>query len=162
MTGACEHHIDVAVIEGDWDDRVGLLARRAAAATLAVAAPREKRELSLALADDATVQQLNRDYCGRDAPTNVLAFTSGDTGARVPLGDVVVAATTVAREAGEQHKSFDDHFCHLVIHGTLHLLGHDHADDDAAARMEALEREILATLGIADPYGDTDRGGVTS
>lgn len=126
-------------------------------------------EVSLLLADDALVRSLNRDYRGRDVPTNVLSFALADGAAigttagpraAVPLllGDIALAYETIDREAVAQHKRFADHLTHLVVHGTLHLLGHDHEDDGEAAAMERLESEILATLGIADPYA-TDRVG---
>jgi probable rRNA maturation factor len=112
-------------------------------------------ELSLILSNDKTVQKLNAQWRGKDAPTNVLAFASEDvsTGpAPTLLGDVVLAYETVAREAKEQGKALSDHFRHLVIHGVLHLLGYDHQADRPAKRMEALETRILALLGVADPY----------
>jgi len=118
------------------------------------------------LADDATLRRLNRDYRGKDKPTNVLAFPlafplAGRGGKATPgnmvlgdllLGDVVLALETVQAEAAAQGKSVGDHLAHLVVHGVLHLLGHDHVRATAAARMEALERRILAAMGIADPY----------
>ena len=70
------------------------------------------------------------------------------------LGDIILARETLAREAGEMGVSFDDHFTHLVVHGFLHLLGYDHMDDDEALAMESLETQILASLGVADPYAD--------
>ena len=107
-------------------------------------------ELGITLADDETVRVLNRDHRGQDKPTNVLSYPSGE---RDFLGDMVLARQTVWREAREQRKSAADHFTHLVVHGTLHLLGYDHETGEAdAERMEALERRILAKLGIADPY----------
>lgn len=124
-------------------------------------------ELSIVLADDALVRALNRDYRKQDKATNVLSFPAssaaerraGNDGAAPPvplgpvlLGDVVLAYETVRREAAEQGKSLADHLAHLVIHGTLHLLGYDHERCDEAGRMERLEIGILAGLGIADPY----------
>ena len=114
-------------------------------------------EISVRIVDEAEMQDLNRDYRGKDKPTNVLAFPAGDSGFVPPgetplLGDIVVCAGVVAREAAEQGKPPGNHWSHMLVHGTLHLLGHDHADDDEAQAMEALERRILAELGIADPY----------
>ena len=118
-------------------------------------------ELGITLADDASQRQLNRDYRGRDKPTNVLAFPVWEPGTRLPsgapvlLGDVVLALESVAQEAAEQEKPIGDHLVHLTVHGVLHLLGYDHLTHVEAAAMESLERSILAELGVPDPYRDT-------
>ncbi len=120
-------------------------------------------EVSVVLADDATVRTLNRKYRGRDAPTNVLAFaqeaalaqedaTIEQSSGPLLLGDVVLAYETVRREAAAQGKTLTDHTRHLVVHGVLHLLGFDHDSNASATDMERRETAILATLGIADPY----------
>ena len=128
---------------------------QARARLLRRSAPRnDDVELSVTLADDATVHALNRRWRGRDAPTNVLSFASGE---RPLLGDVVLAYETVAREAAEQGKNLADHLAHLVTHGVLHLLGFDHEAPHEADEMEALERRALAGIGVADPYRDEDR-----
>jgi probable rRNA maturation factor len=114
------------------------------------------------LADDASVQDLNARWRGKDAPTNVLAFASDEPPAKgkpVLLGDVVLAYETVSREAKEQGKRLADHLRHLVIHGVLHLLGYDHIKATPAKRMEALETRILASLGVADPYRLSEEAG---
>lgn len=104
------------------------------------------------------MRDLNRDYRGVDKVTNVLAFPAAQSGGSVadeaplPLGDVVVAFETVRREASDQDKPVAEHLSHLIVHGVLHLLGFDHFDDQEAERMEALEVEVLAGLGIPDPY----------
>jgi probable rRNA maturation factor len=112
--------------------------------------------LSLVLADDATLRALNRRWRAQDKPTNVLSFAAQgeETPPDAPLllGDVVLAFETVAREAAAQGKPLGDHLRHLVVHGVLHLLGHDHERREEAALMEALETRILAGLGVADPY----------
>jgi probable rRNA maturation factor len=119
-------------------------------------------EVSVRLTDDAEVQTLNREYRHKDKPTNVLSFpmvqpdlleglANSDDG-EVLLGDIVLARETCAREAEEKSVTFADHATHLIVHGTLHLLGYDHQGDSEAEAMEALERAILATLGIDDPY----------
>jgi probable rRNA maturation factor len=135
---------------------VASVARGAAQAALAQSGKRiGAAELSVVLADDATVRDLNARWRGKDAPTNVLAFASDEPPAKgkpVLLGDVVLAYETVAREAKEQGKRLADHVRHLVIHGVLHLLGFDHIKAAPAKRMEALETRILASLGVADPY----------
>lgn len=121
------------------------LVRKAARA----AAGSRKRSLTIALADDRRVRVLNARDRKKDKPTNVLSYPSGE---RDFLGDVVLARQTVWREARQQKKTPAAHVSHLVVHGTLHLLGYDHENDAEAERMEALERRILARLGIADPY----------
>lgn len=136
------------------------LVRRAAAAALQAGGGSlgaRPVELAVLLSDDAAVQGLNRDWRGKDRPTNVLSFPASD-GAAVPagvpvmLGDVVLALETVQAEAAEQGKTVRDHVAHLVVHGVLHLLGLDHETDTEAANMEAREVGVLATLGVADPY----------
>jgi probable rRNA maturation factor len=138
---------------------------RAVAATLAgVPSPPwlERSEVSVLLADDATVRKLNADYRGRDRATDVLSFPTFDhvleetpghwAPGPLPLGDIVLALETVQAEAAAAGTPFPDHVSHLVVHGCLHLLGYDHQTTEDAARMEPLERGILARLGIADPY----------
>jgi probable rRNA maturation factor len=124
------------------------LARRAAQATLAGNGKMAAGELCLVLADDEVQRALNRRFRGKDRSTNVLSFEAAPAG----LGDVVLALETVQAEAKAQGKSLADHVAHLVVHGVLHLLGHDHAGTAEARRMERLEVEILAGLGIGDPY----------
>ncbi|MDI5984432.1 rRNA maturation RNase YbeY [Halomonas sp. M4R5S39] len=111
-------------------------------------------ELTVRLVDAAESRALNRDYRGRDRPTNVLSFPfESPPGVELALlGDLVICHPVVVREAREQDKSPAAHYAHMVVHGTLHLLGYDHLEDDEAETMEALEREILAGLGINDPY----------
>lgn len=140
------------------------LARRVAAAALAAGAlpsglPPERMEVSLVLGDDALVRGLNRQYRGKDEATNVLSFAAlDDEGWAIPdagpilLGDVVIALETTLAEAAQSGRTLAAHFSHLVVHGVLHLLGFDHQDDAEAEEMEALERAVLAALGIPDPY----------
>lgn len=125
----------------------------------ALSSPLRACEVSVVLADDATVEALNRKYRGSDRPTNVLAFAALEGSGPAPaaeapllLGDVVLAYETVAAEARTQGKPLGDHVAHLVVHGILHLLGYDHRAPAEAASMEAVEVAILAGLGIADPY----------
>jgi probable rRNA maturation factor len=111
-------------------------------------------EICVALADNAAVRALNREWRGKDAPTNVLSFPAPSTpgAAAASLGDIVIAYETVAREAKAERKPFLHHLSHLAVHGFLHLLGQDHQDEAEAAEMEAAERAILARLDIPDPY----------
>ncbi len=108
-------------------------------------------DVVILLADDAHVQQINAQFRDRDRPTNVLSFPAPDS-ARPHLGDLILAHGVCAAEAAQQGKSLWDHLSHLTIHGVLHLLGHDHEVEDEAEAMEAEERRLLASLGIADPY----------
>ncbi len=174
--------IAVTVLAPAWRDTLPEaepLARRAARAALAAAAlaaveagaagavPGREAEVGLVLADDATLGRLNRRHRGIEGPTNVLSFavsegtasegaasesSAPDSSGPLLLGDVVLAYETVRREAEEQGKRFSDHLCHLVVHGVLHLLGHEHASEAQAAAMERLEIAVLAGLGVSDPY----------
>jgi probable rRNA maturation factor len=112
-------------------------------------------EISVLLADDATIRELNREWRGKDKPTNVLSFPApeqpGVPGPR-HLGDLALAFETLEREARDEDKPLADHATHLIVHGTLHLLGYDHETTGEAEIMEALEVKALARLGVADPY----------
>ena len=108
-------------------------------------------DVVILLTDDETVRELNARFRGKDRPTNVLSFPAPEN-ARPHLGDIVLAHGVCAAEARDQGKPFADHLSHLVIHGLLHLTGHDHEADDEAEAMEAQERTLLAALGIPDPY----------
>lgn len=114
-------------------------------------------ELAVRLVDEHESAELNGQYREKPQATNVLSFPAG---AELPglfvLGDLVICMPVIEREAAAQHKSLDAHLCHMVVHGLLHLLGHDHIGDDEAETMEALERRILARLGHDDPYRERD------
>jgi probable rRNA maturation factor len=159
--GTCR--IDVIVDDSNraaWTRAVPRLeaqVRRAARAALKTGKPlRGRQQMTIRLSGDRDVRRLNHDFRGKDKPTNVLSFPSGETvrppGAPRPLGDIVIAYRTVAREAAAQGKTVRDHLLHLVVHGVLHLLGHDHMRPAEARRMERLETALLAEFGIADPY----------
>lgn len=124
----------------------------------AVGSRRPEAEVSLLIVDEPQGQALNRDYRGKDYPTNVLSFPADlPPELKLPLlGDLVVCAPVVAREAAEQGKTEESHWAHMLVHGTLHLLGYDHIDDDEADAMEALETEILLGLGYPAPYADRE------
>lgn len=158
--------IDINVEHAAWSDAVPDL--EALITRMAVAALEDSDcdlgddplEISVVLTDDASVQVLNREWRGKDKPTNVLSFASLDDdeaprppGAPLLLGDIVLAFETCRAEAVEQDKPLAEHLSHLVVHGVLHLLGYDHEEDEAEAEeMERLEAAILARFGIADPY----------
>jgi len=110
--------------------------------------------ISLRIVDEAEIQALNADYRHKDQPTNVLAFPSELPKEIEPdfIGDIVLCAAVVHREAHEQHKNLLDHFAHLTIHATLHLLGYDHVTEEQAVEMEALEIRLLADFNISNPY----------
>ncbi|WP_226702332.1 rRNA maturation RNase YbeY [Microbulbifer elongatus] len=123
-------------------------------ASAAVGEHRAEAEISLRIVDEDESQALNSQYRGKDKPTNVLSFPADippELGLPL-LGDLVICAQVVAREAEQQHKALSAHWAHMVVHGTLHLLGYDHIEDDEAEIMESLETRILAGLGIDDPY----------
>jgi probable rRNA maturation factor len=155
-------NLTVVAEDGDWSRffAIDALIGRAGGAlsnTTKVAIP-QGSEASIVLGDDALLRRLNGTYRGKDAPTNVLSFPfqrpPGNLGAAVAyLGDVVLAAETILREADERAIEPAHHLQHLVVHGLLHLLGYDHETAAAAQEMERLETDILATIGVADPYG---------
>jgi probable rRNA maturation factor len=134
-----------------WRGHEETLARALAAAA---AAEGRAGEVSLLLGDDAAIAELNRLWRGKDGPTNVLSFppAPGQGGETAFLGDIALAAETIAAEAEFQGKSLEAHAAHLAVHGFLHLLGYDHENPADAETMEARERAILVSLGIADPY----------
>lgn len=148
---------------GDWSAFASHEAMIEKAAAALADHPRCRRargaEATVVLGDDALVRGLNRTYRGKDKPTNVLSFPFQLPRGAVPsgmLGDIVLAAETITVEAAERATPPLDHLQHLVIHGLLHLLGFDHQTDAEAKDMERLETEILAGLGIADPYAPAD------
>lgn len=146
--------IDVATPCAAWRRRIPGLVRLARETVTAVLtdAGIAAGEVSLVFGDDAAVRVLNRRWRRQDAPTNVLSFPTGES--RM-LGDVVLAFETVAREAKDQGKPLAHHVRHLIVHGVLHLLGHDHERERDAARMENRERRILQRFDIPDPYNVT-------
>jgi probable rRNA maturation factor len=150
--------IDLIVEAGIWPDEPELsrLVHSAAAAAFAQTGAMGRSELSVVFSDDSHIQKLNAGWRGKDKPTNVLSFPAFPfvKGGPLPpmLGDIVLAAETVAREAALEEKPLENHITHLVIHGLLHLMGHDHETDAEAEAMEAIERAALARLAIPDPY----------
>ena len=153
--------IDLSVEAGDWQksDRLQDLVESAACATLSATDLKalEGSEVSLLFTDDASIQKLNKQWRDKDKPTNVLSFPGSDPAGDVygpMLGDIVFAYETVQREADELGIEFDNHLTHLTVHGLLHLFDYDHQESDEAELMESLERVVLASLGIDDPYVD--------
>ncbi len=162
--------LDIAIdSDEEWDSSNDWaeLARSAAVAAIAESAfPQlgsgaRSVELSVRLTSDAEVHALNSEWRGKDKPTNVLSFPMAEpdeleisdaAGPELMLGDVILARGVCAAEAADKGIPLESHAAHLMVHGTLHLLGYDHMDDDSAADMEARESRALARLGIADPY----------
>ena len=157
--------IEIATESAAWEKLPGAeeAVRRAVAAALGDEGIRNG-EIEIVLADDARIRALNKSYRGADQATNVLAFPApkhpGD-GPR-PLGNIVLAYETLAREAEAEGKAAAHHLMHLAVHGTLHLIGFDHIDDADAEAMEARERAILAALGIPDPYARLEGAGAAA
>jgi len=157
-----------ADVSEDWDSKTNWPALIEGAAGAAISHSRHSAlaeaaaEISVKLTDDAEVHALNREWRGKDKPTNVLSFpmiepaflaAASASEVELLLGDIVLAHGICRAEAGERGIAMTDHATHLVVHGTLHLLGYDHETGDAdAEEMEAIERRALASLGIADPY----------
>ena len=162
--------LEIAVeADEEWDSSTDWAALADAAAKAAIAESRypglteaaRPVELSIRLTGDEVVRALNAEWRGKDKPTNVLSFplaeadelaSAVDEGPELMLGDIVLARGTCVREAEEKQIPVEQHASHLLVHGTLHLLGYDHHDDDEAADMEARETRALARLGIANPY----------
>lgn len=166
--------VEVIVEDPRWDDlSIPDLSAGAVDATLAeLGLDPAAFEVSLLACDDARVATLNADFRGKPQPTNVLSWPSQERGAPragdhpVPpdpaapeIGDIALAFDTCAREAAEAGKSMQAHTTHLIVHGTLHLLGYDHVRDADATLMEGLESRILGKLGLDDPYRGTALGG---
>lgn len=166
MPTAAFPEADILIAAPCWQDaqEAEAVVRRAIAAAAAmIEMPEGPTEVAIMLTDDDSVRTLNRDWRGLDKPTNVLSFPAAwqdepapGTDAPQMLGDIAIAYQTTRREAESEGKPFADHLSHLAVHGFLHLLGYDHMTDDEAAAMEGLERDILARLGIPDPYASPD------
>jgi probable rRNA maturation factor len=154
--------VDVLIESALWDTEPGaeaVVRRAIAQAAIIEGTADPAAEVSVLMCDDAVIAALNARWRDRDEPTNVLSFPAppgGDTDAPAHLGDIAIACETVVREAREQGLSVAQHLAHLAVHGFLHLLGYDHGTDGEAERMERLERDILASLGIPDPYAARD------
>ena len=158
--------LEIAVICNDehWPEDLDQVAGQSVLAALEQSGAQIKgaAEVSILLTNDAEQQDLNRQWRGKDSSTNVLSFPQIEPFGPVLgiLGDITLARETLEREATEQGVTFTDHFRHLVVHGFLHILGYDHLSDEEAHQMESLETQILASLGVSDPYADD--GGSTN
>jgi probable rRNA maturation factor len=158
---------EVLVVADCWHtepDAETVIDRAIATAAEIVNADIGEAELAVMLTDDAGIRTLNSNWRGIDKPTNVLSFPalqptgpSGPDDAPRMLGDIAIAYETTRKEADDEQKPFAHHLSHLAVHGFLHLIGYDHEKDDDAETMEVLETEILAQLGIPDPYVDRER-----
>lgn len=153
--------IEILVRSRHWRKQPGAAATiRKAISAAAKAASTRRAELAIVLSDDSAIRALNRDWRGKNAPTNVLSFPAAVPGkgrrASPYIGDIVLAFRTTAREAVAEGKPFRHHLAHLAVHGYLHLIGYDHETDRAAHRMERLERTILARIAVPDPYAARD------
>ena len=153
-------NVSIEVEDQAWLALSGLETHVCAAIEAALAgtgSDNEDYDVAVLFTDDDAIAAINAEWRGQSKPTNVLSFpTPADLpvphGEARPLGDIVLAHGVIAREAIEQGKTLRDHTVHLIVHGTLHLLGFDHETDDEALEMEALETSILKGLGISDPY----------
>jgi probable rRNA maturation factor len=149
--------IEVEIEDDAWTSALSdaaAIAERAGQAVLDELAPTDDGEesgVAVLLTSDEAVAELNQRFRGKAGPTNVLSFPA-PANPENHLGDVALAHGVCAREAAEQGKTLDQHLAHLVVHGVLHLLGYDHETDGEAEAMEALERSILESLGVPDPY----------
>ena len=147
-----ELDVQLAVVTAGVPDAADL--RRWVETALRAGGHEAATELTLRVVDEAEMTVLNQRYRGKQGATNVLSFPfEGAAGVETGLlGDIVICAPVVAREACEQHKALDAHWVHMVVHGVLHLLGHDHHHEAEAGKMEELETDILAQLGYPNPY----------
>jgi probable rRNA maturation factor len=157
---------DVLIVAECWQtefDAEAVIHRAIATAAEIANADHGEAELAVMLTDDDGIRTLNSNWRGIDKPTNVLSFPalqptgpSGPDDAPRMLGDIAIAYQTTRKEADDEQKPFEHHLSHLAVHGYLHLIGYDHENDADAEIMESLETEILAQLGIPDPYADRD------
>jgi probable rRNA maturation factor len=156
--------LDISVPSPLWRQlpRARVIARETIVAAAESGGPSVRGDVSLCLADDATLRALNLRWRGLDKPTNVLSFPAAPLGHgedAIALGDIALAYETLVREAEDLGVPLADHYRHLLAHGFLHLIGYDHETDEEAERMEALETMILTRLGVGDPYAREVVGG---
>lgn len=145
--------IDIIIVYPPWKaKKVKPLIRQVATKTLSSLNIPQKAGLCIKLSSNAEIKELNKIYRHKDAPTNVLSFPIQEFPHQTSLGDIILAFETVEEEAISQHKKFEHHLAHLVVHGVLHLLGYDHEQESNALLMESLESQILKPFNIKDPY----------
>jgi probable rRNA maturation factor len=162
MSGSITPRLALDIEDARWNaalpNAAELISKAVSVALADIATNGRTVEVGIRLVDDGTIQALNRDWRGRDKPTNVLSFPLGDAGPVTDpdfpwlIGDIVMSYDTVMAEAIRDSKPLEHHVVHLAIHATLHLIGHDHEDEDEAQAMEAAEVLLLEGLGIPDPY----------
>lgn len=147
--------VDIRVGEGPWETRIPQFEALVHSALKATASATRTGACDVLLSDDDEIRALNRAWRGKDKPTDVLSFPADMP--QIPgedpfLGDIAISLTTMVSDAEAMNKPVEAHFFHLLVHGYLHLLGHDHQNDDDAEQMEALEIAILDSHGYANPY----------
>lgn len=154
--------LDLRIDDAGWhrvDDCKTLVSKSLKTALESAGEDRTSVSATVILADNKAVQELNSHWRSKNKPTNILSFPAPqderDEAGGDYLGDMILAFDVVAREAATQRKPLATHLCHLIIHGTLHLLGFDHVEDSDAQQMEQLEKTAMAKLGYRDPYGET-------
>lgn len=156
MTASVDVQMVVDAVGAPTVEDVALWVNRA----IGIAGATGATEVAVRIVGHEEMRQLNSDFREQDKATNVLSFPAGKivglpVGAERPLGDIIVCAEIVSDEAAQQGKSSNDHWAHIIVHGTLHLLGYDHVDAADARIMEGLETQVLGDNGIADPYGES-------
>lgn len=140
-------NIDIVTKSKKWEGKEKLVEKLTKKIILLLKLDAE--EVSISLVSDRQMQKINFKFCAKNKPTNVLSFPAFD---KLFLGDIIITYETLAREAKEQKKKFNDHLTHLILHSILHLLGQDHEEEEMAKKMEKLEIKILHRLKIANPY----------
>lgn len=155
--------VEIVVGSPHWKTQPGAAAMLRRSIAEAAAAAGRSGEIAIVLTDDSAMRDLNRRWRGKDTPTNVLSFPAAPSNGRpaglpLPLGDIVIAYETTAREASAQRTPFMHHLAHLAVHGFLHLVGYDHDTDAEAEAMEDIEGKVLARIGVSNPYKPQSAG----
>lgn len=149
--------IDIIVADSSWDSKkIESLVHDVAVKTLGFLDVPADKDICIKLSSDAEIKELNKIYRNKNTSTNVLSFPALALSHQPTLGDIILAFETVEKEAIAQHKKFDHHLAHLIVHGVLHLLGYDHEKESDALKMEALESQLLEFFTIKDPYKNNE------